>query len=114
LKTKGLSVILHDLYSIAFSFKRGKSGQCRIDIPFKEWGIFDLVDVQIVSQKITAFIKVRVKMCGKSARYLKVTSSRDKPYVLKCHVYPLIYDCIDPYSFCGRWKGRQIDLESNL
>gem|GEM_PF-5156321 len=31
---------------------------------------------------------VRVKTCGKSARFRLVTASRDKPRGLKCHVHP--------------------------
>jgi hypothetical protein len=31
---------------------------------------------------------VRVKMCGKSAHLRAVMQAGDKPYGLKCHVYP--------------------------
>jgi len=58
--------------------------------------------------------KVRVKMCGKSARQSLVTKVGGKPWMLKCHIQA----CLKAARFCialaiGR-RGRQKQAGSNV
>lgn len=70
----------------------------------------EFIQEQLAPQKITAFLsrRVRVKMCGKSARLLLVIGVAGKPCMLKCHISKRLK--------IARLMlmGRQIELNSDV
>lgn len=80
---------MHLTLSLPVQAGRGKSGQRRASCHLTN-GLHGIAPGrQKVSQKLYRLIfGVRVKSCGKSARFVLVTGRRDKPHELQCHVYP--------------------------
>ena len=66
----------------------GKSGQHRAAYHLTDGFRWRSETDSVTGTKPLRAIGVRVKMCGKSAHFFVVIWRWDKPYVLKCQVYP--------------------------